>query len=70
MDKKEIEKIYIEKIDRLKKFDKAYFDEDKPIISDKDYDHIKQEVIDLEAKYSYLKNKNSPSQKVGYKPSG
>ena len=69
MDKKEIEKIYIEKIDRLKKFDKAYFDEDKPIISDKDYDHIKQEVIDLEAKYSYLKNKNSPSQKVGYKPS-
>ena len=69
MDKKEIEKIYIEKIDRLKKFDKAYFDEDKPIISDKDYDHIKQEVIDLEVKYSYLKNKNSPSQKVGYKPS-
>ena len=69
MDKKEIEKIYIEKIDRLKKFDKAYFDEDKPIISDKDYDHIKQEVIDLEAKYSYLKNKNSPSQKVGYTPS-
>ena len=56
MDKKEIEKIYIEKIDRLKKFDKAYFDEDKPIISDKDYDHIKQEVIDLEVKYSYLKN--------------
>ena len=40
MDKKEIEKIYIEKIDRLKKFDKAYFDEDKPIISDKDYDYI------------------------------
>ena len=69
MDKKEIEKIYIEKIDRLKKFDKAYFDEDKPIISDRDYDHIKQEVIDLEVKYSYLKNKNSPSQKVGYKPS-
>ena len=69
MDKKEIEKIYLEKIDRLKKFDKAYFDEDKPIISDKDYDHIKQEVIDLEEKYSYLKNKNSPSQKVGYKPS-
>ena len=69
MDKKEIEKIYIEKIDRLKKFDKAYFDEDNPIISDKDYDHIKQEVIDLEGKYSYLKNKNSPSQKVGYKPS-
>ena len=70
MDKKEIEKIYIDKINKLKKFDKAYFDEDKPIISDRDYDHIKQEIIELEEKYSYLKNKNSPSQKVGFKPSG
>ena len=70
MDKKEIEKIYIEKIDRLKKFDKAYFDEDNPIIPDKDYDLIKQDILNLEKKYSYLKNKNSPSQKVGYEPSG
>ena len=69
MQRKEIEKVYLKKIDKLKKFDKAYFDEDNPVISDKDYDHIKKEILDLEKKYSYLKNKNSPSQKVGYVPS-
>ena len=70
MERKEIEKTYLKKINELKKFDKAYFDEDNPIISDKDYDQIKQEILNLEKKYSYLKNKNSPSQKVGYEPSG
>lgn len=70
MQRKEIEKVYIKKINELKKHDKAYFEQDSPIISDKDYDIIKQEILNLEKKYSYLKNKNSPSQKVGYEPSG
>ena len=69
MQKKIIEKNYLEKIDKIKKYDKAYFDDDNPIISDLDYDNIKQEIIDLEKKYKYLKSKNSPSLKVGYKPS-
>ena len=69
MQKKEIEKIYIKKINKLKKYDKAYFEHDSPLISDKDYDGIKQEVLDIERKYKYLKDQNSPSQKVGYKPS-
>ncbi len=69
MQKKEIEKAYIKKISELKKHDEAYFEQDSPTISDKDYDIIKQEILNLEKKYSYLKNKNSPSQKVGYKPS-
>ena len=70
MERKEIEKAYISKINKLKKYDKAYFDKDDPIISDKDYDIIKQEILYLEKKYNYLKNKNSPSQKIGYEPSG
>ena len=69
MERKEIEKVYFKKINQLNKFDKAYFDDDNPIISDKDYDLIKQEILNLEKKHSYLKNKNSPSQKVGYEPS-
>ena len=70
MQRKKIEKAYVEKINQLKKYDKAYFDQDSPIISDKDYDIIKQEILNLEKKHSYLKDKSSPSQKIGYKPSG
>ena len=69
MQKKEIEKVYIGKINQLKKYDKDYFEHDSPLISDKDYDSIKEEILDLEKKYNYLKNKNSPSRKVGYEPS-
>ena len=69
MQKKEIEKIYIKKINELKKHNKAYFQNDNPLISDKKYDDIKQEVLNLEKKHKYLRNKNSPSQKVGYQPS-
>ena len=69
MERKEIEKKYLKKINELKKYDKAYFDKDSPIISDKNYDDFKQEILNLEKKYSYLKNKSSPSQKVGYEPS-
>ena len=68
MQKKEIEKEYLKKINQLKKFDKAYFQDDSPIIPDKEYDHIKQEIFDLEIKYNYLKNEGSPSKKVGFTP--
>jgi len=69
MNKKEIEKIYIKKINELKKNNKAYFEDDKPVISDHEYDKIKNEIFNLEKKYNHLKNKYSPSQQVGYKPS-
>ena len=69
MERKEVQKVYFKKINKLKKYDQAYFDNDNPIISDKDYDNVKAEILNLEKKYKYLKNKNSPSQKVGYKPS-
>ena len=69
MQKKEIEKIYLKKINELKRYDKAYFSDDNPIVSDKIYDDIKKEILILEDKYTFLKNKNSPSKKTGYKPS-
>ena len=69
MKKKEIEKFYLNKIKEIKKYDKAYFDKDNPIVSDKFYDDIKREIIVLEKKYKYLKHQNSPSNKVGYEPS-
>ena len=69
MSKKETEKFYLKKIAELIKHNQAYFEEDKPIISDKEYDNKKREILDLEEKYSYLKSQNSPSKKIGYKPS-
>jgi len=69
MSRKAIEKIYLKKISELLKYDKAYFEDDNPIITDKKYDEIKEEILDLEKKYKYLENKNSPSKKVGYIPS-
>ncbi len=68
MQRKEIQKIYIKKINQLKRYNKAYFDNDNPIVSDKNYDNLKEEILNLEKKYFYLKDKNSPSLKVGYQP--
>ena len=66
MEKKEIEKTYIQKINKLRQYDKAYFELDKPIVSDADYDNLKKKILNLEKKYIFLKSKNSPSKKLGY----
>ena len=69
MKKEKIKSSYKKKIDNLNKYDKAYYDKDDPIVSDKVYDDLKHEILRLENKYSFLKSKLSPSKKVGYKPS-
>ena len=40
MQRKTIEEIYIKKINQLKKYDKAYFEKDKPLVADKIYDEV------------------------------
>ena len=60
MEKKEIEKLYKEKINQLKKYDQAYFENDNPIVSDADYDKLKKKILDFENEYVYLTNKDSP----------
>ena len=69
MQRKQIEKSYLKKINILKKYNEAYFKNDKPIVSDIDYDELKKKILDFEKKYSYLKSKNSPSVTIGYEPS-
>ena len=69
MKKKKIEKEYNEKIKKLVKFNKFYYEHNNPLIDDRDYDNFKKDILDLENKYSYLKNRNSPSLIVGFKPS-
>ena len=52
---------YSKKINELKKHNKLYFEDSAPIISDKDYDKIKKDILNLEKKFSYLKDTFSPS---------
>ena len=69
MNRKKITQIYNNKIKELNNHNRLYYSENSPVISDAKYDILKFEIIELEKKYNYLKNKNSPSTNVGYKPS-
>jgi DNA ligase (NAD+) len=69
MDQKLIKKEYKKKLSLISKYNKKYFIDNQSIISDSDYDTLKQEIIDLEKKYNFLNSKNSPSKTVGFKPS-
>ena len=68
MDKNLIKK-NIKKIDLFNYYNKKYFDQSISEISDTDFDKLKREILDLEEKYSFLKNNKSPSASVGFKPS-
>jgi len=70
MKKEKIKALYFDKIAALNEFNKAYYDQDNPIISDHKYDRLKIEILNLENKYKFLKSKLSPTKNVGYKVSG
>tara|TARA_B100000963_G_scaffold245038_1_gene214536 strand:+ start:1055 stop:3076 length:2022 start_codon:yes stop_codon:yes gene_type:complete len=61
-------KNYKKKLNLLEKYDKHYYQNQKPLVSDKEYDEIKNEILKLEKTYGY-KDLKSPSVKVGFKPS-
>ncbi len=69
MKESEIKKKYNYKINELKNHNKLYFDKSTPKISDKEYDKIKREILDLENKFSFLKSSYSPSNSLGFTPS-
>ena len=50
---------------KLKKHNKLYYLKDKPLITDKDYDILKNEILKLEDKYPFLKIK-FPIQKYWF----
>jgi DNA ligase (NAD+) len=69
MNKKKIQIEYIEKINLINKFNKFYYDNNNPKVSDQEYDKLKNEITTLEKKYKFLKSNKSPSKIVGFKPS-
>ncbi len=67
--KDSIKKEYNKKIKIIKKHNEQYYSKDKPLISDKEYDEIKKDILKLEKKYSFLSSKYSPSVNIGFQPS-
>ena len=66
---KEIIQEYNKKLSVLKKYNKFYYDKNKPLVSDQEFDTLKNEILSLEKKYSFLTSDLSPSKIVGFKPS-
>ncbi len=69
MDKNKIKKEYNKKIKNLIKLNKHYYDLNKPLLNDSEYDQFKEDILFLEKKYDFLESENSPSKIVGFKPS-
>ena len=69
MNKKKILSDYKKKIKSLIEYNKSYYDLNKSLVTDKEYDELKKYILILESNYSFLDSKNSPSKTVGFKPS-
>jgi DNA ligase (NAD+) len=55
-------------VEEIRKHDHAYHVESKPKISDRDYDRLYHELLDLEKEFPELAASDSPSQRVGGAP--
>jgi len=64
-----IKKIYLKKIKEFHNHNRLYYQKSSPEITDKKFDDLKREILELEKKYKFLKNNLSPSINVGFKPS-
>ncbi len=61
-------KNYKKKLELLEKYNKHYYQNQNPLVSDKEYDELKSEILDIEKKNGFSDLK-SPSVRIGYKPS-
>ena len=68
MDEKEAQKKIAHLQDEIRKHDRLYYDEAAPIISDREYDRLYKQLVDLETQFPDLATLDSPTQRVGGKP--
>ena len=64
-----IKKVYKEKVKKLLNFNQAYFEKDNPVVSDADFDKLKNELLKLSKKHPFLKQIENIDNLVGSKPS-
>jgi DNA ligase (NAD+) len=60
---------YKEKIIFLNKLNKAYHQDDEPLVSDSEYDELKKNILNFEKKNPKLKDPKSPTNRIGFSPS-
>ena len=68
MDRTEAEKTIAQLREEIRKHDRLYYQDAAPIISDRDYDRLYKELVDLETRFPDLLTPDSPTQRVGGKP--
>ena len=68
-EKKNIKKLYLENIQKLIKFNKAYFEKDNPIVTDEKFDELKKELLEMVNKNPFLKKVKNIEEIVGSSPS-
>jgi DNA ligase (NAD+) len=68
MEKKEATKRIQQLREEIRKHDRLYYEEAAPLISDREYDRLYKELVDLETQFPDLVTPDSPTQRVGGKP--
>jgi len=53
---------------QVREHDRRYYEEAAPTITDREYDRLYKELVDLETKFPQLATPDSPTQRVGGKP--
>ena len=64
-----IVKDYLKKVKLIEKYNKTYYGDDAPVVTDQKFDKLKKETLELEVKYIFLKKFGSIANKIGFKPS-
>src|SRR5512132_556262 len=68
MDRTKAEKKIAQLREEIRKHDQLYYQDAAPIISDREYDRLYKELVDLETQFPDLLTLDSPTQHVGGKP--
>ncbi|MDF2367515.1 NAD-dependent DNA ligase LigA [Sneathiella sp.] len=55
-------------VESIRDHDVAYYSEDAPVVSDAEYDRLRQDLLAIEARFPELIREDSPSQSVGVTP--